>query len=170
MSSQADDLDKGVVTDEGLAELTRKFQQEGIPEDPPDPEDKEPIPYLPDNVVYPVQEKMWFKYPILAKYVAMFATTSADPGWEGRLPDGTYGISKYPTVQFIIMSKHPRPVQRKYDIPHVSLATAWKQAWDEAQAERRHYVTGEDPEPVEKVFGALAWKHAEDLRNFEEMI
>jgi hypothetical protein len=164
-----DNVTDEIVTDESIEELTRKFLREGIPEPDPEPSSEVQV-HLPDDRVLRIQEKVWLRFPILAKYNAILVTALVDAGWEGNLPTGEYGVAPWTVAQFIISSEHPRPVQHKYGIPHISMATVWKQAWDDAERERSQFVSGGDIDPAEKIFMGLGMKHASDLKSFEEMM
>jgi hypothetical protein len=164
--------DFGYETDVELDDLTRKFMAEGIPEDTPreKPSSDKLHAHLPDSRVLPIQERLWLERPILAKYNAMFATSVIEPPWTGQLPDGRVGTTQHRVCQFIISSEHPRPLQRRLGLSHVSIASAWKHAWDNAERERKHYVTGGEMDPAERIFRALAAKHVSDLLSLESMI
>jgi hypothetical protein len=124
---------------------------------------------LSDQRVLPLQDKSWLKHPILAKYEALFATAYVEPPYSGPLPDGTTGKTNHPLVQFIISSQHPRPIQRKHGINHVNIATAWRNAWDESEKDRARFVQGGAIDPAERIFAALAQKHASDLKSLESI-
>lgn len=125
---------------------------------------------LPDQRVVPIQERLWLRYPSLVRYEAMFVTAYVEPPWTGQLPDGTTGTTRHPLIQFIISSQHPRPLQRKFGIHHVSIATAWRNAWELAEQERGRFVQGGARDPAEAIFAALAQKHARDLQDLERIM
>lgn len=161
--------EEGAAIDEELAKWEYEFRSHGLPEEPEAPSDEIEV-YLEDVRVLRIQEKMWREFPILLKYGAMFATSTTDGPYTGQLPTGEHGTTPHAVVQFIISSTHPRPLQRQHNVPHISAATAFRQAWEESEKERKHYVTGESMDPAEKVFRMLAMKHARDLQNFEDII
>lgn len=160
--------EEGAEIDNELAKWEYEFRNKGMPEEPEAPSDEIEV-YLEDVRVLRIQEKLWREYPILLKYGAMFATTTHDGPYTGQLPTGENGTTPHPVVQFIITSTHPRPLQQKHGVPQVSAATVFRQAWEEAEKERKHYVTGGSMDPAEKVFRMLAHKHASDLQSLEEM-
>lgn len=125
---------------------------------------------LPDQRVLPIQDKCWMEWPVLAQYEAQFATARVEPPFTGQLPDGTVGTTNYPLMQFVISSKHPRPLQRKHGVNHVSIATAWENAWEESEREREHFVQGGRMDPAEAIFRALAQKHARDLMQLQRIM
>ena len=172
--SKRDKNEFGVeTTDVELETLARKFLQEGLPEEnQPAPKTwlEKIHPYLPDSRVTPLQERMWLEYPLLAKYDARFVTAEIEPPYTGQLPDGSTGTTNHRVCQFIISSEHPRPLQRKMGLQHVSIAIVFKQAWEEAEKERQHYVSNGEMPPLEKAFRMLARKHSGDLATLESII
>jgi hypothetical protein len=121
-------------------------------------------PYLSDDRVQRVAEKLYDEYPILKRYPTDFATGRIEAPWHGQLPDGSTGWTQHPVVQFIMVSDHPRPIQRRMGVRHASTATIWPSAFEAADKEGEHYVIGETTlSPEERIFRALAMKHIVDL-------
>ena len=128
-------------------------------------------PYLSDERVLRVQEKLYDDYPELADYHTDLVTARIEPPWYGQLPDGTTGHTNHAVVQFVAVSDHPRPIQRKNGIRHGTVATAWPAAFEEADAERGHYVVGEATmDPLEKIFRMVVAKHLEEMDSLKSIM
>lgn len=120
-------------------------------------------PYLPDADVLAIQEKMYEAYPKLIRYNTDFVTTRIEPPWHGQLPDGTTRTTDQPVVQFVVVSDHPRPIQRKMGVRHGTVATAWQQAFEQSMKDGDHYVIGGKMGPLETIFRGLVHKHLQEL-------
>lgn len=120
-------------------------------------------PYLSDERVQRVAEKLYGEYPILQRYPTDFATARIEPPWHGQLPDGSTGWTTHPVVQFILVSDHPRPTQRRMGVRHASTGTIWPAAFEATEKEESHVVTAGKEAPEERIFRALALKHIVDL-------
>jgi len=120
-------------------------------------------PYLPDDRVERVAEKLYDEYPILKRYPTDFATARIEAPWHGQLPDGTVGWTQHPVVQFVVVSDHPRPLQRRMGVRHATTGSVWPAAFEATEKEESHLVKGDKPSPEERIFRALVMKHIVDL-------
>lgn len=121
-------------------------------------------PYLSDERVERVAEKLSKEYPILKRYPTDFATARIEAPWHGQLPDGSVGWTEWPVVQFVVVSDHPRPTQRRMGVRHATTGTIWPSAFEAAEKDAAHYVVGENTEsPEERIFTGLVMKHIVDL-------
>ena len=120
-------------------------------------------PYLSDHVVHAVQEKAYEKYPRLILWNTDFVTACMPVPWHGTLPNGKNGYTNNPVVEFIVVSDHPRPIQRKNGIRHATVATAWQQAFDESMKEAKNSADRIDP--VEVVFKLTLLKHIDEMES-----
>ena len=128
-------------------------------------------PYLPDDRVARVAEKLYDDYPALADYNTDLVTARIEPPWYGQLPDGTTGHTDHAVVQFVAVSDHPRPIQRRNGVRHGTVATAWPAAFEKADAERQHFVVGETAvDPLEKIFRMVVAKHLEELESLKTIM
>ena len=127
-------------------------------------------PYLTDSEVSAVATKIIDEEPKLQRYNSDFVTTRIEPPWHGQLPDGRTGWTRNPVVQFVIVSDHPRPLQRKHGFRHATVAAAWEKAYEEAVRENKHLVTGNQMSPAERIFRAVAAKHIEELDSLASII
>ena len=117
--------------------------------------------YLPDHVVHDVQGKLYSENPRLILYRTDFLTTRINPPWHGALPDGTIGWTEWPVAQFLVVSDHPRPMQRKAGHRHSTLATVWENVFDDALREYRTH--NDKPDPGEAVFRLVLAKHMDEM-------
>jgi hypothetical protein len=121
-------------------------------------------PYLSDERVQRVAEKLYGEYPILKRYPTDFATARIEAPWHGQLPDGSIGWTEHPVVQFVVVSDHPRPLQRRMGVRHASTGSVWPAAFEATEKEESTYIIGERTEPPEeRIFRALVMKHIVDL-------
>lgn len=127
-------------------------------------------PYLSDSEVGSVATKIIDEEPWLQRYNSDFVTTRIDPPWHGQLPDGRTGWTRYPVVQFVIVSDHPRPLQRKYGARHGTVAAVWEKAYEDSVKESRHLVSGDRIAPAERIFRAVAAKHIEELESLASIM
>jgi hypothetical protein len=127
-------------------------------------------PYLSDQEVSAVATKIIDEQPLLQRYNSDFATARIEPPWHGILPNGRTGWTSYPVVQFVIVSDHPRPLQRSFGVRHGTHACAWERAYEKAAKEFRDSVTGDSISPLERIFRAVAAKHIEELESLASII
>lgn len=127
-------------------------------------------PYLPDAEVHEVQARLFEEYPILQKFNTDFTTARIEPPWHGLLPNGTTGWTTNAVVQFVVVSDHPRPIQRRHGVRHGTLASAWFRAFEQARKEHKHNVSGDEPSPLETVFRGLVHKHIEEMHSLGSII
>lgn len=126
-------------------------------------------PFLSDQRVGKVAEQLIEENPILVEYGTDFATAIIEPPWHGTLPSGYNGWTMNPVVQFIMISDHPRPIQKKQGARHGTTATIWPAAFEEADKERSHYVDGR-LSPEENIFRGMLKKHLEEMASLKSII
>lgn len=117
--------------------------------------------YLPQNKVTNAQEKLVGKFPQLLLWKTDFLTTRITPPWHGALPDGNIGWTNHAVVQFVVVSDHPRPLQRNAGQRHTTVATAWEAAFEEAL--REYEASNDKPDPVETIFQLVVAKHRMEM-------
>jgi hypothetical protein len=127
-------------------------------------------PYLSDIEVHEVQSRLYEEFPQLIAWNTDFVTTRIEPPWYGQLPDGTTGRTTNPVVQFLIVSDHPRPIQRLQGARHGTVASAWQQAFESAVKEQKHLVVGDKKSPLETVFRMVLIKHIEEMASLKSII
>jgi hypothetical protein len=127
-------------------------------------------PYLPDVDVQAIQAKLYDAYPRLIEWNTDVVTTRIAPPWHGQLPDGTTGTTKHAVLQFILISDHPRPMQRSKGIRHGTVASAWQQAFEQAMADEGHYVIGGSMGPLAQIFAGVLQKHIEEMESLASII
>ena len=120
-------------------------------------------PYLSDQEVSTVATKIIDEHEKLQRYNSDFVTTRIEPPWHGQLPDGRVGWTSHPVVQFVVISDHPRPLQKKYGVRHGTYATAWERAYESAAKDFKDFVTGDTMPPLERIFRGVVAKHIEEL-------
>ena len=120
-------------------------------------------PYLSDQEVSSVATKIIDENEKLQRYNSAFVTTRVEPPWHGQLPDGRVGWTAYPVVQFVILSDHPRPLQRSFGLKHGTYGSAWEGAYESAAKDFKRSVTGDTMSPLERIFRGVAAKHIEEL-------
>jgi len=125
-------------------------------------------PFLPDVEVHAIQSKLYDEYPQLIDWNTDFATTRIEPPWHGQLPDGTTRTTRHPVVQFVIVSDHPRAIQRKMGVRHGTVATAWEQAYRDAVS--THYVSGDKMAPLETIFRGVLKKHIDEMASLNSIM
>lgn len=116
-------------------------------------------PYLSDERVGRVASKLYEEFPKLSEWNTDFATGRIEPPWHGQLPEGSVGWATTPVVQFIVVSDHPRPIQRKMGVRHATTGTIWPGAFEAADKEESHYVVGEKASAEERIFRAVLSRH-----------
>jgi hypothetical protein len=127
-------------------------------------------PYLSDQRVGRVAEKLYEEFPILHDYGTDFATGRIEPPWHGILPNGTTGWTTHPVVQFIVVSDHPRPIQKKMGVRHATTAVIWPAAFEEAEKEQKHLVSGDEASPEERIFRVALAKHLDEMDSLKSII
>lgn len=115
-------------------------------------------PFLSDQRVSQVQDRLYEENPKLRDYNTDFVTGRIEPPWHGVLPDGSTGWTTHPVVQFIIVSDHPRPIQRKMGVRHATVGAIWPDAFTDAEKAKGHYVSDE-ASPEERIFRGVLAKH-----------
>lgn len=126
-------------------------------------------PYLPDQRVWDVAEKLYAEFPILSEWNTDFATGRIEPPWHGLLPDGSTAWTIHPVVQFIVVSDHPREIQRRHHVRHATTGIIWPKAFEEAEKEEKHYVVGEKQSPEERIFRAILAKHIDEMDSLKSI-
>jgi hypothetical protein len=131
-----------------------------------------PDVYLNDSRVEPVKERIYARFPALFEAGTELVTIRHEPPFTGQLPDGQMGTAGAPVLQFLLVSPHPRPVQRRMGVQHVSVATLWERGWEDAEREHRggHYNGQGHTDPLEVIFMGLALKHNEDLASLKQIM
>lgn len=124
--------------------------------------------YLPDERVWPIQERVVEKYSIFLDWDTDFLTVLHKPPFTGPLPDGTSGTTMNEVVQFLLVSDYPatRKIQREHGIRHGTVAAAWRRAWEEAEHEYRsggHFVGQVNEDPLLAIFASLAAQHYDEM-------
>ena len=127
-------------------------------------------PYLPDSEVQRVQSKLYDEFPQLVDWNTDFATARISPPWHGQLPDGTTGWTKNAVIQFVVVSDHPRPLQRKHGVRHGTVASAWQEAFEATRKEGSHYVIGEKMDPLEAIFRTTLNRHLNEMKSLSQII
>lgn len=127
-------------------------------------------PYLPDADVLAVQQKLYEEFPQLIGFNTDFVTTRIEPPYKGQLPDGTTGWTRHPVVQFIVVSDHPRPIQRKMGVRHGTVSSAWEQAFSTAMKEGGHFVIGGKMGPLEDVFRMTLTRHLYEMKKLSRIM
>lgn len=128
-------------------------------------------PYLSDEEVIPVLEKLRKRFPKFERYDTEIAVGRIEPPWHGQLPEGNVGWTQHPVLQFVISSRHPRPIQQRIGARHNNNAVVWQNAFEETRKERKHYVVGETvQDPLYTIFDGLAMLHNEQLGSLESII
>lgn len=122
-------------------------------------------PYLSDERVGRVAEKLGESFPVLREWNTDFVTGIISPPWHGLLPDGTTGWTTNEVVQFIVVSDHPRPLQRRMGVRHATTGAIWPAAFQEAAKEESHYVVGETVSAEERIFSAVLAKHITEMNS-----
>ena len=126
-------------------------------------------PYLTDEQVLRVQEKLYDEFPILQEYQTDFVSARIDPPWHGLLPNGKTGWTNSAVVQFVAVSDHPRPIQKKMGVRHGTTAVVWERAFEASVRESKHFVDDRQP-PEERIFRLLAAKHIEEMKSLSSII
>jgi len=126
-------------------------------------------PYLPDQRVSAVQDRLYDENPKLRDWNTDFVTGRIEPPWHGVLPDGSTRWTHTPVVQFIVVSDHPRPIQRKMGIRHATVGAIWPDAFEEAERENHHYVS-EGDSPEERIFRGVLAKHLWEMDRLGRII
>ena len=116
-------------------------------------------PYLSDERVGRVAEKLGQEHQRLEDWNTDFVTAIIEPPWHGQLPEGNVGWATTPVVQFIVVSDHPRPIQKRMGVRHATTGTIWPKAFEEADKEESHYVVGEKQSVEERIFRAVLARH-----------
>jgi len=127
-------------------------------------------PYLPDADVHAIQSKLYEAFPKLIAWNTDLVTTRIEPPWYGNLPDGTTGRTTNPVVQFLVVSDHPRPIQRAQGVRHGTVASAWQRAFEEAQKGFGHYVISGKMGPLETIFRMVLNKHLKEMESLSQII
>ena len=127
-------------------------------------------PYLSDQEVSSVATRIIDENPVLQRHNTDFVTARIEPPWHGLRPDGRTGWTTRPVVQFIAVSDHPRPLQRKYGFRHATVASAWEMAYEDAVKEYKHKVHGDQVTPLERIFRGVAQRHIEELESLSSII
>lgn len=127
-------------------------------------------PYLPDERVLRVQDKLYLENPVMVLHNTNLVTTRIEPPWYGLLPDGRTATTNHPVVQFVAVSDHPRPLQRKHGYRHATVATVWQQAFEDAEKDKTHYVSGDQAPPEEVIFRGVVAKHLEELDSLSSIM
>lgn len=111
------------------------------------------------------------RFPVLADAGTTFVTVRHEPPFTGQLPSGRVGATDNPVVQFLVVSNHPRPIQRKHGLKHITTGTVWEQAWETAEREWQngHYVNPDAEDPLEVIYGGLLLKHTADYMSLKQM-
>ena len=128
-------------------------------------------PFLSDQRVGPVAERLIEEFPVLVEYNTDFATAIIEPPWHGILPEGNTAWTTHEVVQFFIVSDHPRPIQKRQGARHMTSATIWPAAFELADKDRAHFVTGSDRlSPEETIFRGILTKHLADMESLKSII
>jgi hypothetical protein len=127
-------------------------------------------PYLPDEEVLEVQNILYEEYPMLQKWNTNLVTTRIEPPWHGQLPDGTTRTTTHPVVQFLVVSDHPRPIQRKQGVRHGTVAISWQRAYEDAVKEQAHKVSGDEISPLENIFRTTLTKHVSEMKSLAQIM
>lgn len=120
-------------------------------------------PLLDDSRVGKIADRLRLEFPDIP-YETQFVTAVIEPPYNAHNGTEQYREERWPAFQFMVLSPHPRPLQRKRGMLHAKVATGFKAAWDEQEAERKHYVTA-DEDPAYKIFRALAWSFIQERRS-----
>jgi len=127
-------------------------------------------PYLSDQEVNDVQSRLFEEYPQLIGFNTDFATTRIEPPWHGQLPDGSTGWTRNPVVQFVVVSDHPRPIQRKMGVRHGTVAATWQLAYELAVKSDGHYVIGSKDHPLMIIFRGLVKQHIDEMESLASIM
>lgn len=127
-------------------------------------------PYLADSEVLEVQGKLYDEYPQLKDWNTNLVTTRIEPPWHGQLPDGRTGWTQHPVVQFVVVSDHPRPIQRRMGVRHGTYAVAWQNVFESTRKARSHYVSNGETDPLETIFRAVLKQHIGEIRRLALII
>lgn len=126
-------------------------------------------PYLPDDRVLRVQSKLYDEFPILQEYGTDFATGRIEPPWHGLLPNGRTGWTNNAVLQFIVVSDHPRPIQKRMGVRHGTTAAIWERAFEDSVNDAKHFVDDRQP-PEERIFRLLAAKHISEMQSLASIM